>query len=62
MEGSKVPVECVDDNNFWQQSDMCVTCMAWGEMKKAIDRVRSLLLYKTSLRDRIFTERRCNNE
>ena len=47
LEGSIAPVECVDNPEACNRSELCVTRDIWGEMKQAIDGV----LESTTLKD-----------
>ena len=47
LEGSLVPVECVDDPSFCRRVRFCVTRDIWGEVKEAMEGV----LKSTTLQD-----------
>ncbi len=47
LEGSVAPVECVDNPETCNRSELCVTRDIWGELKQAIDGV----LESTTLKD-----------
>ncbi len=47
LEGSVAPVECVDNPEACNRSELCVTRDIWGELKQAIDGV----LESTTLKD-----------
>lgn len=39
LEGSIVPVECINHPKICPRSDLCVTRDIWGEMEEAVDKV-----------------------
>ncbi len=54
LEGSIAPVECVDNPEACNRSELCVTRDIWGELKQAIDGV----LESTTLKDLVERQRR----
>jgi Rrf2 family cysteine metabolism transcriptional repressor len=57
LEGSIAPVECVNNAKTCPHSDLCVSRVIWGGMKKAMNGV----LESTSLQDLVEPERRMGN-
>ncbi len=56
LEGSMAPVECVDDSEICQRTNLCVTRDIWVKIKEAIDNI----LESTTLED--LAERRKGKE
>ncbi len=54
LEGSVAPVECVDNPEACNRSELCVTRDIWGELKQAIDGV----LESTTLKDLVERQKR----
>ncbi len=54
LEGSIAPVECVDNPETCNRSELCVTRDIWGELKQAIDGV----LESTTLKDLVERQKR----
>ncbi len=54
LEGSVAPVECVDNPEACNRSELCVTRDIWGELKQAIDDV----LDSTTLKDLVERQKR----
>ncbi len=54
LEGSSAPVECVDNPEACNRSELCVTRDIWGELKQAIDGV----LESTTLKDLVERQKR----
>ncbi len=54
LEGSNAPVECVDNPEACNRSELCVTRDIWGELKQAIDGV----LESTTLEDLVERQKR----
>ena len=54
LEGSIAPVECVDNPEACNRSELCVTRDIWGELKQAIDGV----LESTTLKDLVERQKR----
>ena len=54
LEGSVAPVECVDNPEACNRSELCVTRDIWGELKQAIDGV----LESTTLNDLVERQKR----
>ncbi len=54
LEGSIAPVECVDNPQACERSELCVTRDIWGELKQAIDGV----LESTTLKDLVERQKR----
>ncbi len=54
LEGSIAPVECIDNPETCNRSELCVTRDIWGEMKQAIDGV----LESTTLKDLVERQKR----
>ena len=54
LEGSIAPVECVNNPEICNRSELCVTRDVWGELKKAINRV----LEYTTLQDLVERQKR----
>ena len=57
LEGSMAPVECVDDPQVCQRSQLCVTRDIWAEMKEAIDNI----LESITLQDMVERQNRKKN-
>jgi len=41
LEGTMAPVDCVNDPNFCNRSELCATRHLWDDVKQAIDGVLS---------------------
>lgn len=54
VEGSIVPVECVNDPGVCSRSELCVTRDIWAELKRAMDEV----LESTTLQDLVERQER----
>lgn len=54
LEGSSAPVECVDNPEACNRSELCVTRDIWDELKQAIDGV----LESTTLKDLVERQKR----
>ena len=54
LEGSIAPVECIDNPETCNRSELCVTRDIWGEMKQAMDGV----LESTTLKDLVERQKR----